>query len=308
MCRSSPAISISRTAGPGLQLPGFDRLPDAVFVRGVPGGTLEQVVYYLDVLHALRHLGVLVYNDGRAIERSVDKGMTSFLLHAAGIPTPPTWVIRDPGSGPPSGGARVGRRPRTGPQAIVRLAGRGAGRGSVPPPDPAGSGRLQRYPLSPALRPDGAAPAQDWRVFVIGGRAVAAMRRDRDRGWITNVAQGATCHPAVLEPELRDLAEARGPGPRDVLRRGGYPARRGGSGLGDRGQRRPGLEGATAGLRLDIAAALAADLVRSASVCQARRACRRDAGRRSACVTRDRARHRSDIADRRPRSPNRRGH
>ncbi|HYN77507.1 MAG TPA: hypothetical protein VES73_06930, partial [Lamprocystis sp. (in: g-proteobacteria)] len=50
--------------GPGLRLPGLDDLPDAAFVRGVPGGTLEEVVYYLDVLHALRHLGIPVYNDG----------------------------------------------------------------------------------------------------------------------------------------------------------------------------------------------------------------------------------------------------
>jgi glutathione synthase/RimK-type ligase-like ATP-grasp enzyme len=84
-----------------LRIPGFESLPDGVFVRGVPGGSLEQVVLYLDILHALNHLGVCVYNDGRAIERSVDKGMTSFLLHNAGIPTPPTWVLgeeSDPGN------------------------------------------------------------------------------------------------------------------------------------------------------------------------------------------------------------------
>ncbi len=73
--------------------PGYeDRLPDGVFVRGVPGGTLEQVVLRLDVLHALKLLGVPVYNDGRAIERTVDKAMTSFVLASAGIPTPATWV------------------------------------------------------------------------------------------------------------------------------------------------------------------------------------------------------------------------
>lgn len=79
-----------------VRLPGFETLPAAAFVRGIPGGTLEEVVFYLDILHALRLLGVRVYNDARAIERSVDKGMTSFLLNTAGIPTPPAWVIRDP--------------------------------------------------------------------------------------------------------------------------------------------------------------------------------------------------------------------
>ncbi|MDZ4099964.1 MAG: alpha-L-glutamate ligase, partial [Methylophilaceae bacterium] len=48
----------------GVVIPGFeDALPDGVFVRGVPGGTLQQVIARLDILHALKMLGVLVYND-----------------------------------------------------------------------------------------------------------------------------------------------------------------------------------------------------------------------------------------------------
>ena len=85
-----------QTGEPGLPvlLPGFaDALPDAVFIRGVPGGSLEEVVFYLDVLHALKTLGVPVYNSARAVELSVDKGMTSFLLQHAGLPTPATWDV-----------------------------------------------------------------------------------------------------------------------------------------------------------------------------------------------------------------------
>src|SRR5690606_29043073 len=77
----------------GLSIPGYGReLPDAVIVRGIAGGSFEQVTLRLGILHALRELGVPVYNDARAIERSVDKGMTSFLLHRAGIATPAAWV------------------------------------------------------------------------------------------------------------------------------------------------------------------------------------------------------------------------
>ncbi len=81
----------------GLVIPGFGRdLPDAALVRGIAGGSFEQVTKRLGVLHALREFGVPVYNDARAIERSVDKSMTSLLLHAAGVPTPPTWAIESP--------------------------------------------------------------------------------------------------------------------------------------------------------------------------------------------------------------------
>ncbi len=84
---SPTAASTPRAAWHGLAIPGFGReLPDAVLVRGIAGGTFEQVTLRLGVLHALREFGVPVYNDARAIERSVDKSMTSVLLHAGRRP------------------------------------------------------------------------------------------------------------------------------------------------------------------------------------------------------------------------------
>jgi RimK family alpha-L-glutamate ligase len=187
-------------------MPGFDALPDGVFVRGVPGGTLEQVVLYLDLLHALRRLGICVYNDGRAIERSVDKGMTSFLLHTAGIPTPASWVI---------GGGRdlpelLQREFKVGNELVLKPLFGSQGEGLIRIQDAGdlpgqqacnGVYYLQRFIST------GDDDAHDWRVFVINGRAVAAMRR-HGKSWISNVAQGARCHPAVLDAKLRELAEA----------------------------------------------------------------------------------------------------
>ena len=46
----------------GLVIPGFGReLPAAALVRGIAGGSFEQVTKRLGVLHALRDLGVPVY-------------------------------------------------------------------------------------------------------------------------------------------------------------------------------------------------------------------------------------------------------
>ena len=69
------------------------RLPDAVHVRTLSAGSFEAITKRLGVLHALAKLGVVVWNDARAIERCVDKSMTSFLLARAGVPTPPTWTM-----------------------------------------------------------------------------------------------------------------------------------------------------------------------------------------------------------------------
>jgi glutathione synthase/RimK-type ligase-like ATP-grasp enzyme len=73
---------------------------------------------------------------------------------------------------------------------------------------PAGLHYLQRF-LPASLPPSQAAggPGHDWRVLVIGGRAVAAMRRVSAH-WIHNVAQGARVEPAELTPALANLAEA----------------------------------------------------------------------------------------------------
>ena len=57
---------------------------DAVIVRGIPRGSLEQVIFRVDALHALEARGVTCVNGPRAIERTVDKFLASALLARAG--------------------------------------------------------------------------------------------------------------------------------------------------------------------------------------------------------------------------------
>ncbi len=184
-------------SGRHVVIPGFEEhLPQGVFVRAVPGGTLEQVVLRLDILHALKLLGVPVYNDGRAIERTVDKAMTSFVLARAGVATPPTWVTESQDEAADlvcreiAAGHELVLKPLFGSQGV------GLRRLSVPdalPPAAEYDGvyYLQHYVESAA------SGWHDYRVFVIGGRAVAAMKR-QGRSWITNVSQGGICE--AIEP------------------------------------------------------------------------------------------------------------
>jgi len=194
----------------GLVLPGYGRdLPDAVLVRGIAGGTFEQVTKRLGVLHALREFGVPVYNDARAIERSVDKSMTSLLLHAAGISVPPTWATESTAQAQrivmreSAAGHALVLKPLFGSQGKgLQLVGRVNGEHRPLPSLTADYGSfayLQRFV------PPTTDPGFDWRVLVIGGRAVAAMRRVSAH-WIHNVAQGARCEPAEPTPALAQLA------------------------------------------------------------------------------------------------------
>lgn len=196
----------------GLVIPGFGReLPDAVIVRGIAGGSFEQVTKRLGVLHALRELGVPVYNDARAIERSVDKSMTSLLLHAAGVPTPPTWATESVAEArrivmrEAAAGHALVLKPLFGSQGKgLALVGRVGGRHQALPAlkgPYGGLAYLQRFV------PAASEPGFDWRVLVVGGRAVAAMRRVSSF-WVHNVAQGARCEAAELTPALARLAES----------------------------------------------------------------------------------------------------
>lgn len=201
------ACAVDLDAPGGMRIPGFDaRLPDAAFVRGVPGGTLDQVVLRLDVLHALQALGVPVYNRARAIEVSVDKAMTSLLLHRAGIPTPPTWAF----DSEPEARGLVLRETARGNELVLKPLFGSQGKGlrriarpsDLPPVQECnGVYYLQRY-IGPAT-----AGGEDYRVLVVGGRAMAAMTR-RGSGWIHNVAQGAACLPAPRDAERDATAEA----------------------------------------------------------------------------------------------------
>jgi tetrahydromethanopterin:alpha-L-glutamate ligase len=191
----------------GLRVPGFEHeLPRGVFVRQVPGGTLEQVVLRLDFLHALNEAGVCVYNDGRAIERTVDKAMTTWLLHRAGVPTPPAWVAES------ATHVRtvVARETGEGHELVVKPLFGSQGKGlmrvrslnELPAPESfAGVYYLQRF-----LPPDHGG-FRDWRVMVVAGRAIAAMER-HGANWINNVAQGAKCVAVPAEGTLARLSEA----------------------------------------------------------------------------------------------------
>ncbi len=195
----------------GLVLPGFGRdLPDAVLVRGIAGGSFEQVTKRLGVLHALRELGVPVYNDARAIERSVDKSMTSLLLHTAGVPTPPAWAIESAAQAErlvmreSAAGRSLVLKPLFGSQGkgLMRVGWVDGAHVALPPLQRAYGALVYLQRFVPALT----SPGFDWRVLVVGGRAVAAMRRVSEH-WVHNVAQGARCEPALLTPPLVRLAQ-----------------------------------------------------------------------------------------------------
>lgn len=206
-CRLHPDPGVNL----GFDIPGFeDALPEAAFVRGINAGSFEQVTFRLTILHALRAAGVVVYNDARTIERTVDKGMTSWLLMRAGVPTPPTWTCESSEAAI----AVVRRNARDGQRLVLKPLFGSRGKGlelidhprALPAPESVnGVYHLQRF--VPHGRRESEGTSEDWRIMVVAGRAVAAMRR-RSGDWITNRARGARCIGATPTPEFAELAVA----------------------------------------------------------------------------------------------------
>src|ERR1700727_1511791 len=190
----------------GLSLPVLgSRLPDAVHVRNLSAGSFEAITKRLGVLHALTELGIVVWNDARAIERCVDKSMTSFLLARAGVPTPPTWTMESA----EAARALVEREAPSGPLVLKPLFG-AQGKGlrlsrrpeDLPAPEEiAGVYYLQRF------QSNGAQDFADYRLFVLRGRVIGAMMR-RASTWITNIKQGGQPLGVAPDPKMERLAIA----------------------------------------------------------------------------------------------------
>lgn len=180
-------------------------LPDGVFVRGIPGGSLEAITLRLDILHRLAALKVPVINSAHTIERTVDKGMTSLLLHQHGIPTPETFVseslerTRAYVEAALAQGVTLVKKPLFGSQGKgLRRVQSMADLGYLMPGEVC---YLQHFVARDA------APYRDYRVMVVEGRAVAAMERVSEH-WVTNRALGASCHALALSDELAHWAQA----------------------------------------------------------------------------------------------------
>ena len=130
-CAFAPVTRMVGRIGGGLAVRGREVALDAcdvVVVRGIPRGSLEQVVFRVDALHALAAAGVRAVNGAPAIERTIDKFLASALLAAAGVPTPRTDRLR--ARRRCARGVRRARLRRD-RQAALRLDGlrHGAGRG-----------------------------------------------------------------------------------------------------------------------------------------------------------------------------------
>jgi RimK family alpha-L-glutamate ligase len=175
---------------------------DLVLARIIPNGSLEQIIFRVDALHALEERGIRIVNPARVIERTVDKLWTSATLDRHGLPTPPTAVCE-------SLEAAHAEWARLGGDVIVKPLFGSMGLGMVRVSDEETAFRVFRaidtirgvFYLQRAVEHDG----RDIRVFVLGGQVLGAIERSAP-GWRTNLARGGRAKPIALPALWAELA------------------------------------------------------------------------------------------------------
>jgi RimK family alpha-L-glutamate ligase len=173
----------------------------AIIVRTIPAGSLEQIIFRMDALHRLENIGVRVINPASAIERTVDKYYTSFLMADAGIPTPRTLVTEDFETALDAC--------RDMKDVVLKPLFGSEGKGMVRAADFETAYRVLRswelnryiYYIQEYIPHH----ERDVRAFIAGGRVIAAMLRS-GAGWKTNYSKGAEVAAVKLSAEMESLA------------------------------------------------------------------------------------------------------
>lgn len=179
-----------------------------VIVRTMPPGSLEQVVYRMDVLGQLQAAGIPIVNSPKSLECAVDKYLTTARLQAAGLPVPETIVCEHEDDAA-AAFEELGR------DVVVKPLFGAEGRGIVRVSDP----DLAHRTFRTLMRLDSVLYIQkfidhegfDVRVLVLTGRVVGAIRRRSPYDFRTNVSRSAVAEmhtPTDQEAEFALRATA----------------------------------------------------------------------------------------------------
>jgi len=193
---------VDREGRVGVMTAGYDLAGcDAVLVRTMPPGSLEQVVFRMDALAQLEAAGVVVLNPPKAVEAAVDKYLTTARLARAGLLSPRTIACQT------SDDAMAAFAGLGGDVVVKPLFG-SEGRGITRLNDEALALRAFKMlaGLGAVLYVQEFIPHEgyDCRLLVLGDDIYAMRRRSHD--WRTNVSRGATTEAFTPDAHLCDLA------------------------------------------------------------------------------------------------------
>lgn len=176
---------------------------DAVLVRTMPLGSLEQIIFRMDGLQALAQAGVQVINPPRSLEVAIDKWLTQHRLHSAGIKTPPTVVCQ-------TREAALAAFEQLGGDVLVKPLFGGEGRGILRIQDAdmawRAFGTLQQLGQVMYVQQFLEHFGYDIRVLFVGAKMFSMKRIACGGDWRTNLSHGSRAEPHALTDAEHELA------------------------------------------------------------------------------------------------------
>jgi RimK family alpha-L-glutamate ligase len=189
---------------PEVSIEKLDLMKDlnALLVRPIGRGSLDEVIFQMDVLHKLSRMKLPVINTPSAIEKAVDKYYTLTLLGERGIPVPRTLVTENVAEALRAFKAFGG-------DAVVKpiFGSRGIGAARISDVDIAErifrTLRFNRHVIyvQEFIQHQG----RDIRTLIVGEHVVASMYRI-SHSWKTNVSLGAKSVHAKPVKEIEKIA------------------------------------------------------------------------------------------------------
>ena len=175
---------------------------DALIIRPIGRGSLEEIVFRMDILYRLQRLGLPIINPPEAIEHCVDKYDILAILEDNGIPVPHTAVTENVNEA-------LRAFKELGGDVVVKpiFGSRGIGATRVRDLEIASTifRSITFYHGVIYLQEFVPHGFSDIRAFVVGNRVIAAMRRVADN-WKTNYSQGARPVPLEFDSTLEEMA------------------------------------------------------------------------------------------------------
>jgi len=204
LCFSFPQLAARIGYKPHVNV-GSVKIPEdlnALIIRPIGRGSLEEIVFRMDILYRLQRLGLYVVNPPEAIEHCVDKYDLLAILEENGISVPRTAATE-------SVNDALKAFNELGGDVVVKPIFGSRGIGSTRVRDPEIASTVFRaitfYHGVIYLQEFVPHGFSDIRAFVVGDRVVAAMRRVAN-SWKTNYSQGARPLQIELDKRLEEMA------------------------------------------------------------------------------------------------------
>ncbi len=178
---------------------------DAILVRTMPLGTLEQVIFRMNALHVAQELGVKVANSPRTLEIAIDKWLTLDFMRRSGLEIPRTIVCQ-------SREAALEAFESLGRDVVVKPLFGGEGRGIV---------RIDNLDIAwrvfSTLEQLGAVlyvqefiphHGYDLRLLIVGNQVFSVARHAPTGEWRTNLSRGGAAVPYTASESQINVAKA----------------------------------------------------------------------------------------------------